>query len=225
MSTHLCESPRCWRDPDTGELRPDLAAPGFLLCWTCRDRLAADLTRLPDICADLESALANTGSNAGGPVVSGSRERALPINIAAAYARTEIQPVLLSWVVLVVEQRGINPPARIRDPDVLARWLGRHVDWLAAHPAAGDAAEEIAEARRVAFRGAYPNVVRRVKLGACPADSGCAGTVHAIVRDPGAFLPSSALCTDDPCHEWPMSAWGDLRRAMRDADQRRAVPA
>jgi len=216
VSITLCESPRCWRDPDTGKLQPHPAAPGLLLCGFCRDRLAADLARLSDICADLEVAL-EPGGGAGGPIVSGSRERSLPINVAAAYARTEIQPVLLSWVVLVIEFRGVQPPRRNDDPGALARWLGRHVDWLAAHPAAGDAADEIAEARRVAFRGAYPNPVRRVELGDCPIPE-CAGTVAAIVRDATAVLPSSALCDTDPGHEWAMVEWPRLRRAMRRAE-------
>ncbi|MEU4214023.1 hypothetical protein [Actinoplanes sp. NPDC026623] len=214
MSFHLCESPRCWRNPDTGEREPHPAAPGLLLCWACRDRLAGDLDRLPDICADLESALATTGGNAAGPVVSGSRERALPLNIAAAYARTEILPVLTCWSVLVAHERRLRPPRR--DAAVLARWLRRHVDWLAAYPAAGDAADEIADARRIAYRGAYPNPVRRVELGACPVPD-CGGTVHAIVRDPAAVLPSAAACDTTAAHEWSMPEWPRLRRAMRAA--------
>ena len=223
VSIHLCESPRCWHDPDTGTLQPHPAAPGLRLCWFCRDRLAGDLARLPDICADLDTALVS-GRGAGGPVVSGSRERPLPINVAAAYARTEIQPVLMSWVVLVIEFRAVRPPRRTDDPGTLASWLGRHVDWLAAHPAAGCAADEIADVRRIAFRGAYPTPVRRVELGQCPVPE-CAGTVAAIVRDASAVLPSSALCDTDQGHEWAMVEWPRLRRAMRRAELERARSA
>ncbi|GGN96065.1 hypothetical protein GCM10010112_86970 [Actinoplanes lobatus] len=216
MSILLCESPLCWRDPDTNALQPRPAAPGLLLCWPCRDRLAADLDRLPDICTDLETALM-PGSGAGGPVVSGSRERPMPINNTAAYARAEIRPVLVAWIALVIEVRGVRPPRRADDPAVLSRWLRRHVDWLAAYPAAGDAADEIADVRRIAFRGAYPNPVRRVEVGACPF-AGCTGTVAAIVRDRSAVLPSSALCDTDTGHEWPMTEWPRLRREMRRAE-------
>ena len=73
MSIRLCESPRCWRNPDTGTLEPHPAASGLRLCWACRDRLVRDLDRLPAICADLEIELAKTGNRTGGPVVSGSR--------------------------------------------------------------------------------------------------------------------------------------------------------
>ena len=212
MPVHLCESPRCWRDPETGDLEPDVAAAGLRLCWTCRGRLVRDLDQLPAICADLETALAGGSAGSGGPVVSGTRARQLPLNVGAAYARAEITPVLASWAILIVEFRGVSAP--VRDPGALARWLRPHVDWLAAHPAAGDAADEIAEIRRTAERGAYPNPVRRVELGACPEHE-CEGAVWAIVRDPSAFLPSAAACDVQPDHEWAMQQWPRLRRAMR----------
>lgn len=211
---HLCESPRCWHDSDTGTLEPHPAAPGLLLCWSCRDRLVRDLDRLPALCADLETALANTGSGSSGPVVSGSRERALPLNTAAAYSRAEILPVLTAWAALVVDGRGVRAPRR--DPGALALWLRRHADWLAAHPAAGDAADEVAEVCHVAARGAYPRQVRRVQLGACPF-SNCDGAIWAIVRDPSAVLPSAAACDARAAHEWSMAEWPRLRRAMRAA--------
>lgn len=214
MSIRLCESPRCWRNPDTGTLEPHPAAPGLRLCWACRDRLVRDLDRLPAICADLEIELAKTGNGAGGPVVSGSRERQLPLNIAAAYARTEILPILTAWASLVAYDRGVRAPRR--DAGAIAYWLRRHADWLAAHPAAGDAADEIADVLHIAARGAYPRPVRRVELGACPVPQ-CDGTVFAIVRDRSAVLPSAAACNTTAAHEWSMPEWPRLRRAMRAA--------
>lgn len=212
MSSPLCTSPRCWRDPDTGELEPRPAAAGLRLCWQCRDQLARDIDRLPHICRDLLAALASTGGN--GPAVSGTPEPGLPLNVRAAAARAEILPVLAAWAGLIAEQRGFTPPPR--DPEALAWFLGqrRNVDWLAAYPAAGDAVDEIAEARRIAARAAYTQPARRVEVGNCP-ENDCPGVVFAIVRDPAAVLPSAAECDHDPDHAWPIHEWPRLRRRMR----------
>ncbi|MET8147639.1 hypothetical protein ACIBSW_06900 [Actinoplanes sp. NPDC049668] len=212
MPAHLCESPRCARNPDTGEIEPRPAAPGLLLCWPCRDGLARDLRRVDELWPELDANLpAGAG---GGPAVSGTPQRSLPLNVRTAYARTEIVPVLAEWAALVTYHRRVTPPRRAARP--LARFLGNHVDWLAAYPAAGDAADEIAQARSEAVRAVFHKPARRVELGRCPRP-GCAGTVAAIVRDPDAVIPSEALCDTDPAHEWPMTQWPALRRQMQAA--------
>lgn len=210
----LCASPRCRYDPDTGELTPWPAAPGLRLCWACRDHLAADLAALPGICRDLETNLPTGGRGLGTVRVSGTPTPGLRVDGRAAFAYGEILPILAGWAGLVAEHRGL--PAPRRDPAMLARFLGRHVDWLAAHGAAGDAADEIAEIRYLGARAAYTRPPRYVELGGCP-EPGCTGIVWAIMRDAAGPAPSTAMCNLDPAHEWPATEWPRLRRRMRAA--------
>lgn len=117
-------------DPD--RTRP--AADGLRLCPGCRGGLERNITELPGRHADVEDQLSNSGTSTG-PAVSGSPSSPLPFNPAAAALLSQIHHDL-AWVThLVLDERGLVGPG----PSVAAMcaWLGRHVDWLAAHPDAG----------------------------------------------------------------------------------------
>jgi hypothetical protein len=88
----------------------------------------------------------------------------------------------------------------------LAGYLAAAVDWLAAHPAAGDASDETADLVHAVRRVAYPAVVRRIQVGDCAVD-GCPGAMTAIPRDPTTPRPSATYCDTDPAHEWPVGLW------------------
>lgn len=134
------------------------------------------------------------------------------MNPAAAEVRAAIRTVLASWSGLVAEERRLSSPAR--DVPALARFLCRHVEWLAGHPAAGDVAEEIQDLSRKARKVADPHRVRRVHLGECP-DIGCEGTLVALIRTHGDPTPSEIVCTASAAHTWPVTWWSRLARRMR----------
>jgi len=59
-----------------------------------------------------------------------------------------ITTVLGSWVRLVVEERGLNGP-RGRSEEALADYLGRHLNWAAGQPWAGEMHDELQQMMRV----------------------------------------------------------------------------
>ncbi|UED85137.1 hypothetical protein [Streptomyces profundus] len=141
------------------------------------------------------------------------------MNPAAAEIRSTIRNVLASWGGLVAEERRLAPPTR--DIPTLARFLGRHIEWLARHPAAGDMVDEIRDLTRRARNIAYPNNVRRVPIGGCP-DDGCAGELVALIRRQDDVLPSEIVCTVSPSHSWPVTWWTRLARQIRTRQGERA---
>lgn len=131
---------------------------------------------------------------------------------AAAEIRSAIRTVLASWAGLVADERRLGPPAR--DLPALARFLCRHGRWLARHPAAGDMADEIQDLTRTARNFAYPDSIRRVRIGGCP-DGDCAGDLVALIRPRGDPLPSEIVCTLSAGHSWPVTWWARLAREIR----------
>jgi hypothetical protein len=141
------------------------------------------------------------------------------MNPAAAEVRSTIRTVLASWAGLVSDERRLEPPAR--DIPTLARFLGRHIQWLTRHPAAGDMAEEVRELTRNARDVAYPDSVRRVPVGCCP-EIDCDGELFAHIRAHDDLLPSEIMCTLSPCHSWPVTWWTKLARRIRTRQGERA---
>ncbi|MBN6543658.1 hypothetical protein [Actinacidiphila bryophytorum] len=84
----------------------------------------------------------------------------LPFNGAAADVRAEIVTCLSSWSGLVADGRHLTAPQR--SVQVLAGFLHRNADRLAAHPAVAEATEEIARLTRRARRVAYPDQAGRL---------------------------------------------------------------
>lgn len=214
----LCAAPRCrsvghhWPDCTDGDCRgcqPRLAADGLRLC----DRHTADIAddareagRLYD-----ELALRLLGAGGSGEPVSGTPAARIP-DPRAVEARTLIRHTLASWCRLVAEERGIALPAD--QVDAMGEYVARHHEWLAAHPAAGECAAELAELAHGRTRSlAYPSGARVVEIGACP-HAGCEGVLRAIVRRSDALLPSEVVCSADEAHRWGAAQWHALGRAM-----------
>ena len=122
--TLLCVA-RC--RPDT----PREAAPGYRLCWPCRDWLGRNYAQLADLAPDLEAALSK--ANIVGEKVGGSPTHAAELNDAAAAARWQIHHDMVTTVRLVMDIRGLTGPPK-DNIESMAQWLARHVNWLAAHP-------------------------------------------------------------------------------------------
>ncbi len=227
----LCESAGCRRDrEDKSRTDPRPAADGLRVCWVCRDRLGEYLASLPGLAADCEQAMIRaTGLH---DKVSGTSEPGLPLNLAAGDARAQLLAVLAEWAGMVADERGIRPPGawglcemphgfigpanrvyRYRsDAVATAGYLRRHLDWLCAHPAAGDLCAEVGDLVHIADKAAYPDPPRRRLLGPCVV-VGCGGLITANV-----YLDrperSAVVCDVEPeAHRWGRDRWHELKPA------------
>lgn len=206
-----CQNGNC--RGQTGDQPARLAAPGLRLCKVCSAEAVACLAALPDLYADCETALARRPRPALERAGSRRRTTALPIDEAAANARSAILAILAGWSALVADERAVTRPAR-RQAGELAAFLGRHADWLLAHPAAGEFAAEIGAVTQAARRAADPRNEQRILLGRCP-HRGCTETVYAtrVVGEAG----GSRNVRCDAGHSWRPHQWLLLSRQLGPA--------
>ena len=110
----------------------------------------------------------------------------------------------------------------------LAEFLIRHVDWLAAHHAAGEVTEEVGGLMRAAGRVIDPVTRRRVPISGC-VEPGCSGELTAVVRPQQPQVPAEICCDADTSHRWLGHQWLQLSRrigaAGRGAAPRSPAPA
>ncbi|MFI2242281.1 hypothetical protein [Streptomyces chrestomyceticus] len=212
-----CESAACAPHRHTPHQQQP-AQPGSRLCRACLAHLLADLGRLPGLyetCGQLlggHSPAATRERTSGGPLPG------MPFNTTAADIRSAILGVLGSWARLVTEARAVTPPGRTAR--TLASFLAGHAEWLAAHPAAGDAAAEVAQLVRRAERLTVP-ARRLITIGRCP-EEGCPGLLRSAVDPEGPHAPSEVRCDADPAHRWTGDRWAQLSRRLRAGDPGRA---
>jgi hypothetical protein len=194
---------------------------GRALCRPCRDRLTGHLVSLPGLFAELEGALV---PSAAGDLArrSGPARSGLPLNDLAVDLRSDIRGVLAAWVELVVEARRITAPDRT--VPALTAFLRRHVDWLAAHPAAADVAAEIGDLARAARRAARRDRARRIQVGRCVEPS-CTGTLTAVVRGRDTLLPATIACDVDGSHTWTSERWHALAKRLKPGAARHGLTA
>lgn len=161
------------------------AEPGSLLCGRCRQALLRDLAALPELFDESERYL--QAGNAGGPVqrLTGSRTESMPVDGDALEARHQSVVRLAAWVRTAVEAvpSAIAPSRTVA---AMAPFLLRHVDRMAAHPAAGRLADEIARAAAALRRLGGPGHAALVVLGHC-VEPGCEAEV-TLPRRSGADL-------------------------------------
>lgn len=245
--TLLCASPRCrvpGRHLDTCQAQtcrgcaPARAHDGLQLCGHCAGRIGADAQRAAELDSDLVFALTPPGE----PGVRGDHG-GITLADAAVEARQMIRAVLSSWSRMISEERGIRLPGawrltRLADgvhgplnrawhvndiPAGMAAYIATHAQWLAAHPAAAEAADEMADLAQRSHAAAYPSGTRIIHIGACPALDGdqlpCQGQIRALLRREASLLPSAVACDHDQTHTWTPDQWRALGRHM----SRRAV--
>lgn len=219
--TLLCESPRCRIPRRHDDDCPDQqacggclkarAADGLRLCLHCGDRIAVDAVKA----ASMDPALALALTPQGEPGRRGDHG-GITLSDAALDARTMLRAVLTSWCRMVSEERGISLPASDA-PMALGAYIATHARWLAAHPAAGECADEMADLARQTHAAAYPSGTRIIHIGACPAtvdDQPCAGQIRALLRTDASLLPSAVACDTVEEHAWSPDQWRALGRHM-----------
>lgn len=211
---------------------PRQAADGAYLCEIDSRRLAEDALTAAGLYGELEHRL--IGAGAYGEKVSGGQAVGIAVNDAAVDARALIRHTLVAWTRLITEERGLSLPT-IRRPErlpegfigpprlvtytdsreaTLGRLIATHGPWLAAQPYAGEAADQLRElAHGKPLRIARPSGTRTVPIGPC-VQPGCAGWIHAVVRQVDNLLPSQATCDTDPDHTWTPDRWITLGRQL-----------
>lgn len=194
---------------------PRRAADGLALCQRHVDLLAEDAITAGKLYHALADQLA--APDVPGERTSGSRNPGLKINLQALGARIVIRHTLVAWARLIMDERGVSLPWVDTNPAyVLAAFVARHADWLAARPGTlpADVCEELHDLIREAYPIAYPSGVRIFDVAPCPTQ-GCPGTLKAVLRRSDALLPAAVVCGHDPAHTWTADRWLALGRQIR----------
>ncbi|MDF2969382.1 MAG: hypothetical protein K0Q93_3160 [Nocardioidaceae bacterium] len=163
-----------------------------------------------------------TGEGAG--FVTGDAEKPLPLNPTAMEAGYALRTLLASWTCDIwesnqgrvphcsacgVEQalhaEGPHPRERtwyyavplIRVPNTvtdLSRWLMRHANWMALHPAADDLFRELMDAIRTARRAVDIPTDRRQFLGVCGFELDGVACPQELYALPGQYEVTCKVC-------------------------------
>lgn len=172
------------------------AVDGLYACPACLQRLDSQLRALPSRWDQLGRAL-SPGSSPG-QRVSGSPTTPLPINPAVADLRARIRAVLVSWTMLVCEDRGLTGPA---NGDVLntATFLFEHVAWAAGHRWIDEFAAEITELTGRTRGLLEPTGNRALETGercrvATDESDRCAGVITMAIRDDETWTARCSEC-------------------------------
>lgn len=203
----LCRGEDC---RDAGP--PSVTMVGLQLCARCVQLLGSRIGQAPRLYQDCERALSGGSTQGVRERTTGGQLPGLPFNEPAADARAGIVSTLGSWSGLLAEQHGLPAPAR--SVSSCARFLLDHLNLLAAHPAGVEAAEEIAAMVTAARQIAYPEPVRRVRVGAC-IESDCQGALLAVLRGRSEKSPARVQCDSNAGHNWPSQTWIELRESIR----------
>lgn len=157
-----------------------------------------------------EALVASTQSPSFVIRVSGSKERGISLDEHVLEARMAIEGILSSWARLVADERGIRSLGA-EDLNVahLARFLLAHLDWMAAHPAATDFAQEIHDLTAKVRRSSQVSAdLSRMHLSECVVP-GCPGTLGVRVGRGG---KREIWC--ELGHTWTAEQWLLLSRQL-----------
>lgn len=201
MTFHTC--PR-------GHAQKNDSIAGSVLCATCLGRVEGALRALPALHQECLHQASPTVRRTNPTKVSSSRRRD-HLNVSVLDTRHRALTMLDSWSAMVVDKLGTTPPPRT--VPALARFLLRHLEWLASQPPAVDFADEIeglaAELRQTVDPA--PSVLHAV-IRKCVVD-GCAGTISALAQGGGGAGNRHIACTAG--HSWEMREWLGLRKLMK----------
>lgn len=201
---------------------PALAADGLYLCGHCLRGLERDAVEAAALHGDL--ALALTGRGGVSEIRVHAAHPGLAIADPVVEHRTAIRHTLVSWVLLIAEERGTDLPTAWRvDPIPLAVLvaLGRRIainaGWLAQQRLGAEAAGELRDLVSTGRTLRQPSGTSIVPIGPCPRDGEggrCEGTLKALVRKEASLLPSMVVCDVDETHSWDSTQWTKLGRVM-----------
>ncbi|MER7488634.1 hypothetical protein ABTY20_22555 [Streptomyces sp. NPDC126497] len=198
--SRACVSSRC-APPRTAGRRASAAAR---LCANCVDRLRTDLRKLLDAYRESDHALTPTAPRPSVRVGGTKTAKGIILDQRAMDLRTRMTETLASWARLVVDEARTSRP-RQREVVALVDFLSRHIEWLAAHPAAADFDEEVRQLLESCRTVLGPAPAQRTPIGVCP-ETDCHSTLHVIRQaDAAAQHPRHVAC--DAGHALPPQEW------------------
>lgn len=118
---------------------------------------AQKIRNLCDQISDLmEASLPTAGVQRLSDAPGASTEPRLPLHHDTIDTRASLKQILVSWALLIVEERDIEYDGA-DNATAIAAWIYQRADWLAAHPACDDfiteVEAEVAELSRIVNRG------------------------------------------------------------------------
>lgn len=170
-------------------------------CTTCATGLLADLTKAQWLTGSVTprggvvpamSELDVTVTRQArimATVGSRSTETPLPWHEKASTSGRHLHAVLVSWALLVVEEREVQAPTDA----TVAQWLSGHVEWLRHHPAGVEALREI----HAAVDGALRVIDRPVEqrwLGLCEHPTDAGPCPYSVLAEPGEHYVTCRAC-------------------------------
>lgn len=143
-----CADPACTDGPEApdGSPMPRWAKDG-LLCRRCGTLLEQRLAEVPARREALRAELGGLRSSSRGENRPTKGSPPIPLNIPVHDHLEKIHATLVSWVLLVAEERALRGPDR-DDDAILSAWLLSQFDWLLQHEAVGDFADEMRDLSR-----------------------------------------------------------------------------
>lgn len=197
-----CAAPVCRAAARISGHRPRPRDNDSVLCRSCVDQVGRDLASLPGLYDDCGYELIPSQVSQIRERITGGRHYTIPYNSAVASARSEIMGVLASWAELVVSERQIDAIPR-RTASALTSFLLRHLDWLTAHAAACDFAEEVSNAAQSA-RNSIQARPSGFEVGPC-VRPGCDNKIYVAAREVGNRVLHQLRCSAG--HTWEAHEW------------------
>jgi hypothetical protein len=203
-----------------------------LLCAGHHADLEQQLAEIPALLSEVEKALVR--SSGTGPKVTGTKEQPLPYatdrdgNSPQADALRGTHALLVSWVLLVLEEHPDRLHAPADQSGAMSRFLMTHLGWCEAQPWTDDLLDELRDNARTLRRAARPERTHWKTLGVCDLHHACdlathdeiepcTGTLRAKVSSEDDGPPAAIECTECGAKHMP-ETWRALARRLRKDD-------
>lgn len=187
-NANYCTMPAC------GEPLPDQGT----VCYGCTAKLISALRSIPELMDDLAVTFTKRSRTAEPTGPQGMPEMdpvKMPYNLGASRRRAELVGILISWALLISQERLVKFPAGFNDDGTeayteqqtpitcdqtatsLSGWLLQYTGWIRHHDAAPDCITEILDAvRRV--RQIIDISPVQVYIGPCTAELDAGDGIH-----------------------------------------------
>ena len=205
--TELCIGKRC------GGVHKSLSCTGaadIRLCENCYEQVKAELNDLPRIYDGLVHVMLPPSQRPFQQIKGARSTSGVRINEDASSGRSEILSFLRSWSALVADECSVRKPAS-HDCNSLTPFLLRHLDWLLAHPVAGDFDEET-YALTVNLRQIADSAPTQFEIGPC-VQPGCDARLYAAQSASNGKY--EVHCGAG--HVWKANQWLQLYRELQGA--------
>ena len=206
LRAELCIGKRCG---GTQEPPSRIGSSSIRFCETCHGRVEDELKDLPRIYNSLIHVMLPSPTLPFQRITNVRGVSEIKINEEASAGRSEILGFLRSWSSLVADECSVRKPSG-HDCHRLASFLLRHLNWLLAHPAAGEFEEE-AGTLTTHMRQITDYAPTQFDIGPC-VWPGCDTRLFAVQSaNTGRY---EVQCGAG--HTWQANQWLQLYRQLQD---------